>query len=196
MLLHHRRCAPATVELSSAKRALGLEVDLSGALGRRTKHQEHATSLLVCRIRRAAHAAADAEAAADGAGLSASDEAAEGGIPACVVEEDEELLDAPKLVDGDAGTADAASGGGADGGAGEDGSGRDLAHGRLTPLEQSPPRRVRRHQASRPTTEGVEEMEPYVRASLAAPRSWAAASHALRLKARLEARTSGGGTSR
>ena len=46
-------------------------------------------------------------------------------------------------------------------------------------------------QATRPVHESrVEEVEPYVRACLALPRNWAVATHALRLKARLESSSS------
>ena len=47
LLLQQRRSAPAEIELRKAHAVLGLRLQLAGALGRRTKWQQHAVSQLV-----------------------------------------------------------------------------------------------------------------------------------------------------
>ena len=201
-LLQHQKTSTAALELEAAKAALGVCFELTGALGRRTKHQESATSLLVLRVLRLAHTPprGDLETAAEAA--AAAEEAAEAGVPQRIVEEDDQLLNTPKYEDGTAegsaaasgasaadaaatATADAADADATDGG----GSSGALPHAALRPLEQCA---VLAEcvwvQRSRPMHESTsEEMEPYVRAAIALPRCWACVSHALRTKAHLEA---------
>ena len=152
--------AAAELALSSAKMALGLQTRLEGALGKRTKHQEHAVSQLVLTTTLLPHALPrDAEA-----------QVAESELPEHVVEENEDLLDELDLSAG-----------------GEAAAGADRAR-HLGPLEQAAVlSECALLRACRPAHESTnEEVEPYVRAALARPRCWAAQTHALRVKARLE----------
>ena len=94
--VHHKRTNTAAVAISEAKRALGIGVSLAGALGRKTKFQENATSLLLLRVTRLACAPArsEEEIAADAAAeaSAAKAEAGVAGVPGHVIEEDDTLL--------------------------------------------------------------------------------------------------------
>ena len=126
-LLHHKRTGTAAVAISEAKRALGIGVSLTGALGRKTKFQEKATSLLLLKVTRLAcapertRAAAEEEAAEEA--RAAREEAAEAAIPGHVIEEDDTLLTTPKLEEGAEATAPSSGG-------------QEISCSALRPLEQ------------------------------------------------------------
>ena len=207
-LLHHRKTATAARELDAAKALLGVRFELTGALGRRTKHQESATSLLVLRVLRLAHTPPRGQHETAAEAAAAAEEAAEAGVPRRIVEEDDQLLNQPKYEDGTAEGSGAAAADAADaaadaatdaadaadatdngrGGGGSSGGGT-LPHAALRPLEQCAVlAECLWVQRARPVHESTsEEMEPYVRAAIALPRCWACMSHALRTKAHLEA---------
>ena len=89
----HRRHDAAGNELCFAKAALGMQIELVGALGKRTKHQEHAMSLLVLVVQRVAkHMPSRGEADAAVEAEAAKAEAAAAGLPSCITEEDDQLL--------------------------------------------------------------------------------------------------------
>ena len=166
----HRRNAAAANEIGFVKAALGVQLALTGLLGKRTKHQEKATSLLVLSVTRVADHAPPRgvpEAMAESAAGRNEGEAA--GVPAIITEEDDQLLNEIALE-------------------GVDGVGELIPPSALRHLEQLCVLAECAHvQATRPVHEStMEEVEPYVRAALVLRRNWAAVTHALRLKARLE----------
>jgi tetratricopeptide (TPR) repeat protein len=177
LLMSHKRTAPASVELAAAKRALGVRLTLDGALGRRTKHQEKAYSLLILRVTCLPCAPPRDQQQLSEEAAAASTEAAAAAVPTCVVEEDDELLREPVY--------ETSASAGVLGTATEVGS---IPHGSLRALEQQLVlAECEWVLTSRPSHDSAaEEMEPYLRAALALPRRWVTSTHALRLKARLE----------
>ena len=176
--LLHKRSSACSNQIDFAKAALGIDFELAGALGKRTKHQQTALSQLVLSVRRVAeHAPLRGEVEVGAEGEAAEKEAAEAALPATVAEEDDELLNKLHLESGEGGA------GGEGGGAGD-----YLPAGGLRSLEQLAILGACAHvQLTRPAAESTaEELEPYVTAALALRRNWAAVTHALRLKARLE----------
>lgn len=188
LLLQHRRTAGAHASLSEAKRALGISTELSGALGRKTRYQEKATSLLILRVYRLACAPERSTSDCEAEVRLAKSEAEEASVPGCVIEEDDTLLQTPELVDvTDAGSNVTAA---ASSGAKTKAAAQELPSGALRPLEQQAILLEAEYiQASRPAHEStVEEMEPYVSTALRLPRRWAISTQALRIKARHESR--------
>ena len=182
LLLLHRRTIEASAELHAAKQVLGLSFELTGALGRRTKFQERSISQLYLRSRHASHALSreDERAAAERARAAA--------LPHCVVEEDEDLLNRTEYEVAPAVAADPKHTGHGEGsgeGNGESATDTPVA---LCAIEQTVLMcECNWIQAERPTHEStLEELETYVVALLRAPRTWAGATHALRLKAKME----------
>ena len=178
LLLLHRRTIEASAELHAAKQVLGLSFELTGALGRRTKFQERSISQLYLRSRHASHALSreDERAAAERARAAA--------LPHCVVEEDEDLLNRTEYEVAPAVAADPKHTGHGEG-SGESATDTPVA---LCAIEQTVLMcECNWIQAERPTHEStLEELETYVVALLRAPRTWAGATHALRLKAKME----------
>jgi hypothetical protein len=182
LLLLHRRTVEASAELQAAKQVLGLSFELTGALGRRTKFQERSISQLYLRSRHAPHALPREDERA------AAEHARDAALPHCVVEEDEDLLNRTEYEVASAGAADpkhTGSGEGGGEGSGESATDTPVA---LSAIEQTVLMcECNWIQAERPTHEStLEELETYVVALLRAPRTWAGATHALRLKAKME----------
>ena len=182
LLLLHRRTVEASAELQAAKQVLGLSFELTGALGRRTKFQERSISQLYLRSRHAPHALPREDERA------AAEQARDAALPHCVVEEDEDLLNRTEYEVASAGAADpkhTGSGEGGGEGSGESATDTPVA---LSAIEQTVLMcECNWIQAERPTHEStLEELETYVVALLRAPRTWAGATHALRLKAKME----------
>ena len=177
--LFHRRSAAASNSIDLAKARLGVKLELTGALGKRTKHQESALSLLVLKVHRINSNAPirGVDAVVEEMSL-AEKEGSIAGLPHCITEEDDQLLDAPKLEEE------------------EEEEGRSKTNGNGTELPLNALRSIEQQvilaelgyvQATRPVHEStMEEIEPYMRAALALPRNWAVATQTLRLKARLE----------
>ena len=143
---------------------LGLTLTLSGALGRRTKHQQNAVSQLLLAVSHAGHALPRESAdVAQAERLAAV-------LPPCIVQEDAELLTQTEY---------------------------EPVSDSTLPCPLPLPMNTVEHtvlmaecawvQASRAAHEStLEELETYVRAELATPQTWAAATAALRMKAKIE----------
>jgi len=88
LYLLHRKVAPAELEIEEAKQALGLELSLVGALGKRTKFQEKEVSQLTLRANLGRHALPRPEEVS---------ERVKGMIPRRIEEEDDTVLDSVHL---------------------------------------------------------------------------------------------------
>lgn len=166
-LLTHRKHAQAVAQLQLACSTLGISLSTSGALGRRTRHQQTATAQLTMQVAFAPHAAPRPARLTPGDVMAA---AAAAELPKRVDAEDDTLLDEVQLEDDEAG-------------------GQGACGPALWPVEQmavlAQAAVVRSGSAAHSTT--VEQAEPYLRSVLSSPRTWAAGAKALLLRSRADA---------
>ena len=99
-LLTHRKHAQAVAQLQLACSTLGISLSTSGALGRRTRHQQTATAQLTMQVAFAPHAAPRPARLTPGDVMAA---AAAAELPKRVDAEDDTLLDEVQLEDDEAG---------------------------------------------------------------------------------------------